>query len=277
MKIAKDEPLPMKIELAEREKITLLEIIRHYEPLWNPARSGYKDYHVKRTCWNGVAEELSLQCGKNFELTEIQRVYRNLRDTYVKKHRELQNLRSKAPLSETDIEYLKVTSWPYFKAVSFLDIVLDAAPRYNNTTEESSINQDEPLFENGTPPPKTEVFMDNFEQEGEYAPGTSDSEPSVSRFGISASRILCAPRTEENFAARSAKKRKSPEDDFKEDLPTCSKSDTYDALGAYLAARLRELDDLDPVLCEEWILQVEKLQSGLSKEIREFKKKNLRR
>ncbi|RCN53769.1 hypothetical protein ANCCAN_00263 [Ancylostoma caninum] len=48
----------------ENEKFASVGVIRSFVPIWNSEDTRYKDLHVKRSYWSGVAEEMSLQFSK---------------------------------------------------------------------------------------------------------------------------------------------------------------------------------------------------------------------
>ncbi|EYB88358.1 hypothetical protein Y032_0248g77 [Ancylostoma ceylanicum] len=251
--------------ISEKEKFALISVVRSFAPIWNPEDARYKDLHVKRSCWAGVAEELCLQFGKQYNIMDLQRTYRNIRDTYVRKRRDIQKLHTKRSGVAVD-EYQNTVTWPFYKAMSYLETTLDLGRRYCNVEPVPVENVEELVLDDA--PFQDDVVIESNEALLEEPP----SQGVMS--GTDTYRYASMPRSQ-RAEVEKGRKRKSATDDFKELLNSVCEQDTFDTIGAHLSSRLRELNQLDPVLCEEWIIKVEQLQCSLSKEILEFKRNNI--
>ncbi|RCN52300.1 hypothetical protein ANCCAN_01733 [Ancylostoma caninum] len=267
LKRVKSENVPARGDvISDKEKFALVEIIRSFAPIWNPEDSRYKDLNIKRSCWAGVAEELSLQFSKQYSIVDLQKTYRNMRDTYVRKRRDIQKLHTRKSGAAAG-EYQSAVTWPYYKAMSYLESTFDLGKRYTNVQLVNAEDVGEDLI------------VDDVGFQDEVVIEADDvllEEPVGQRVvnGKDSYRYAAIPRGQ-RAEVEKGRKRKSVTDDFKDVLKSFGEHDAYDAIGAHMACRLRELHDLDPILCEEWVIKVEELQCSLSREILEFKRNNV--
>ncbi|KAL6739154.1 hypothetical protein Aduo_012639 [Ancylostoma duodenale] len=136
--------------ISEKEKFALIEVIRSFEPIWNPEDVRYKDSHVKRSCWAGVAEELFLQFYKQYNIVDLQKTYRNMRDTYVRKRREVQKLHTTRS-GVGAVEYQNAVKWSYYEAMVYLTSAFDLGRKCSNVEPDNVEDIEEDLIIDDVP------------------------------------------------------------------------------------------------------------------------------
>ncbi|CAJ0591403.1 unnamed protein product [Cylicocyclus nassatus] len=74
--------------------------------------------------WRLVCEEMSEKFGRQYDSKLLQKCFKNLRDTYVHKRREYEDvIRKRIGLESGILE--KITSWPFFANLRFIDPPVD--------------------------------------------------------------------------------------------------------------------------------------------------------
>ncbi|VDL75377.1 unnamed protein product [Nippostrongylus brasiliensis] len=120
------ETSPMNTE----EKYTLIDAVRFYPELWDDRHLNFKDTTKRNQAWNFVVVEMQESHGKDFKEEVLARSFKNLKDTYRRKLKEINDLNRKATGSEASENVEKIKAWPCFDSLSFLDVILDQGPRY---------------------------------------------------------------------------------------------------------------------------------------------------
>ncbi|VDL84320.1 unnamed protein product [Nippostrongylus brasiliensis] len=131
------EFFPMNTE----EKYTLIDAVRFYPELWDDRHPNFKDTTKRSQAWNFVIVEMQESHGKDFKEEVLARSFKNLKDTYRRKMKEINDLNRKAIGSEASESVEKIKAWPFFDYMSFLDVILDRGPRFSSVckTEEDVI------------------------------------------------------------------------------------------------------------------------------------------
>ncbi|EYC43111.1 hypothetical protein Y032_0503g2642 [Ancylostoma ceylanicum] len=210
--------------ISEKEKFALIEVIRSFAPIWNPEDARYKDLHVRRSCWAGVAEELCLQFGKQYNIVDLQKTYRNLRDTCVRKRRDIQKLHTRRSGVAVD-EYQNTVTWPFYKAMWYLESTLDIGRRYSNVEPVLVEDAEEELVFDDVPY-QDDVVIESNDVLLEETP----SQGVVS--GTESYRYATMPRSQ-RAEIEKGRERKSAADDFKELLNSVGEQDTFDTIDKY--------------------------------------------
>ncbi|VDL77710.1 unnamed protein product [Nippostrongylus brasiliensis] len=139
------EFFPMNTE----EKYTLIDAVRFYPELWDHRHPNFKDTTKRSQAWNFVILEMQESHGKDFKEEVLARSFKNLKDTYRRKVKEVNDLNRKATGSEASENVEKIKTWPFFDCMSFLDVILDQGPRFSsvcNTEEDVSVDFSRPRY-----------------------------------------------------------------------------------------------------------------------------------
>ncbi|WKX96928.1 hypothetical protein Q1695_012964 [Nippostrongylus brasiliensis] len=160
------ETSPMNTE----EKYTLIDAVRFYPELWDDRHLNSKDTAKRNQAWNFVVVEMQETHGKDFKggfvvtvvhKTEVSysdeyqesmkevsrseevlaRSFKNLKDTYRRKLKEINDLNRKASGCEASENVERIKAWPFFDSLSYLDVILDChCPKLEYRVNKQSIN-----------------------------------------------------------------------------------------------------------------------------------------
>ncbi|VDL66069.1 unnamed protein product [Nippostrongylus brasiliensis] len=128
----RNKPDPERTDvLTEVEKTVLAELVRERPSLWDDSLESYKNSYERGCAWRAIAVEMEIEFSKPFEVTSLQRIFKNLRDVYVRKRRELRTHIAMCSGSDNAATFReKIERWPYFKALDFLGPCVDSSERY---------------------------------------------------------------------------------------------------------------------------------------------------
>ncbi|WKX95360.1 hypothetical protein Q1695_012088 [Nippostrongylus brasiliensis] len=130
-KVKKETPLetsPMNTD----EKYTLVDAVRFYPELWDDRHPNFKDTAKRNQAWNFVVVEMQETHGKDFKEEVLARSFKNLKDTYRRKLKEINDLNRKATGCEASENVERIKAWPFFDSLSYLDVILDQGPRFSS-------------------------------------------------------------------------------------------------------------------------------------------------
>ncbi|WKX97240.1 hypothetical protein Q1695_013142 [Nippostrongylus brasiliensis] len=85
------ETSPMNTE----EKYTLIDAVRFYPELWDDRHLNFKDTAKRNQAWNFVVVQMQETHGKDFKEEVLARSFKNLKDTYRRKLKEINDLNRK--------------------------------------------------------------------------------------------------------------------------------------------------------------------------------------
>lgn len=202
-----------KLEFEERqplgpnEKFALIEIVRSFPEIWDEHNPAFKDSARKTQLWHMVRREMEGVHSREFQDLELQRAWKNLRDSYRRKRKEIQEFvaRSSGSAASACVA-IKKKSWPFYEAMEYMDSVIDQG---------------------------------------------------------------CGTRVH-RLKRKLSSGAESPELTVKNG---CECGDSFDTLGAMLAVRLRELDELDVLAAEEFMYKINSLQLEISRKLLDIKRR----
>ncbi|CAJ0607735.1 unnamed protein product [Cylicocyclus nassatus] len=123
--------------LSDMEKHALVDIVQQNPTIWDEQLQSYKNPQARAAAWRHVADEMQVEFGKNFGAEPLQKAFNNLRDVYVRKHREYSDVLRRKSGAESGIPE-KTASWPFYKQMSFIDAGADQGERFCNVDFEDN-------------------------------------------------------------------------------------------------------------------------------------------
>ncbi|VDK45728.1 unnamed protein product [Cylicostephanus goldi] len=127
------------IRLNDTEKHYLVEVVERHPSLWYDRDPNFKSYTARASEWRSVSEDMETEFGYPFEVDALQKIFKNLRDVYIRKRREFQDVLRKSSGSESGA-LEKITSWPFYRELAFLESSTDQGERYTNIDVEELEN-----------------------------------------------------------------------------------------------------------------------------------------
>ncbi|KAK6021861.1 hypothetical protein OSTOST_12459 [Ostertagia ostertagi] len=239
--------------LSDVEKNTLIEIVRSYPAIWDYMDEQYKNNSVKRLCWMNVSIDMAQHFGRDYDDELLQRIYRNLKDVYQRKRKERNS-------SDEVCESHRTYSWPFYSTFAYLGAAMTRKKAEMESCHEScEVKAEEQECD--------EAEEDNIEDtySNSESPQTSAS-----------TRAKIDNTVNGRESPSWHRKRKHPDDvEMMKKLlqKRCERLDRYDALGNLLAVHLKELDQMDPLLAEEFLLKANSLQYDVAAKILELKRR----
>ncbi|XP_077495155.1 uncharacterized protein LOC144106267 [Amblyomma americanum] len=105
---------------------TLISLVRAERALWDSAYSGYRDADARNEAWERVISGLGLSSLSQSQMIMIIRRWRNLRDTFARKH--------KCAMKKGDAAAVRASSrWKHYNSLMFLQDVLEPRRRTRRT------------------------------------------------------------------------------------------------------------------------------------------------
>ncbi|VDK57748.1 unnamed protein product [Cylicostephanus goldi] len=242
--------------LNDAEKRFLIDAVSRRACLWDDQDANYKSLNCRTSAWRGVSQEMETEFEKKFDCDILQKTFKNLRDVFTRKRRECQEiLLKRSGASAGQVE--KITSWPFYASLLFLDSSADQGERYCNVTDTNVDQEYQELVE--------EEIIDLESVNDENSAPTEQDMGNTSR-----------PSSVKPITALTSKKRKASKSQMENITATMMKGfepmDKFEAIGVLLAAKLRELNALDPLNGEEAQLKAEEMNIYFSRLI--FNAKN---
>ncbi|CAG9773578.1 unnamed protein product [Ceutorhynchus assimilis] len=105
------------MENFEQESI-LIDLIQHYSFLYDKTRKELEDNNIKENAWGIIASAIAMS------ENDVKKMWKNLRERYVKEKRNDKNLPSGSQAPEA--------MWPLYRAMSFLDKHIATGKRTSN-------------------------------------------------------------------------------------------------------------------------------------------------
>lgn len=134
----------MEASFSEDEKSCIIDAIRRYPSLWDERATEYKDAYERNSAWRKVVEDVELDLQRSVDLRDVQKQFKNLRDTYVRKKRELRmQLARCTGAAAVENVRRRAGNWSYWKMLNFLDPVIDTGARYTNVDEDIEVLQED--------------------------------------------------------------------------------------------------------------------------------------
>ncbi|RCN29438.1 hypothetical protein ANCCAN_24801 [Ancylostoma caninum] len=195
---------------------------------------------------------MTLDFGKEFEVECLHRTFKNLRDVYVRKRKEYREALRRTSGADAGV-LEKYTSWPYYKALMFLEHSTDSGQRYCNVISEDLLEEDIDVVE--------EESNGNKGAQGVGGIGAVSVVRPVSALG-------------QKRAKRTSRQKAAMEELTSALISHCGNPDKYDAMGQLLSMKLREMAAMSPMAAEQWSLKFEEYQIQLFRAILEIKGKN---
>ncbi|KAK6740532.1 hypothetical protein RB195_008784 [Necator americanus] len=274
--------LTPELAFSDEERHFLAAVIQVHPCIWNECDPNYRDYQSRVQSWNVIIEEFAKTFGREVTQQQMHKQYKNLRDVYMKKNRELKVLLNAGEdLSSATVT--KIFSWPFYHELEYLSS-LAAGP--SEVPAVSLMVEDDPLFD--VEPQEQVDDKSQIEKvaEDNFIPSTPSSEVGAtvstrSRRG----RKRRAAKERENSSSETelqglvefdTKVLEEVRNILKESTPQVKQEqplDSFDAIGSHLANRLRKLNSLDPLRCEEIRLKIDLLHVEISRTILEIQRK----
>lgn len=130
--------LTPELAFSDEERHFLAGLIRMYPCIWNECDANYRDYQSRVQAWNVIIDEFAKTFGRevtrkcisafskmhalhpyHLEEQQMHKQYKNLRDVYMKKNRELKTLVS-AGEDLNGATATKIFSWPFYHELEYL-------------------------------------------------------------------------------------------------------------------------------------------------------------
>ncbi|KAL6728846.1 hypothetical protein Aduo_010580 [Ancylostoma duodenale] len=266
--------LTPELAFSDEERHFLAALIQMYPCIWNECDPNYRDYQSRVQAWNVIIDEFAKTFGREVTQQQMHKQYKNLRDVYMKKSRELKALIN-AGEDLNGATATKIFSWPFYHELGYLS----SASGQGEVPAASLMVEDDPLFD----VEPSQGHVDDKSQiekvaEDNFVPSTPGSE-----VGAAASS---RPRRGRKRRTVRERENSSSETEYqvleevrnilKESAPQVKQErtpDSFDAMGSHLANRLRKLNSLDPLRCEEIRLKIDLLHVDISRAILEIQRK----
>ncbi|VDO85169.1 unnamed protein product [Heligmosomoides polygyrus] len=209
------------------EKYSLIDAVRGFTELWDDKDPNFKDNFKRTQAWSIVRKDLEESHGKEFSEDIVSRTFKNLKDTYRRKVKEIKDHDSRMMAKE----------WPYFDSLSFLEPVLIQGTRLTAVCEVMDVERDIELDEgsswsNTSSRRKTTQAGPSFCSIAEL--GKKDN-PKINRPG----RSIEGPTSAINSLKDS----------------NANKMDPTDISGMQLTATLHEMKQTRPALFAKWSIK----------------------
>ncbi|ETN70791.1 hypothetical protein NECAME_04804 [Necator americanus] len=211
----------------EDDKFYLIDLVQERKVLWLEDHCDYKNSAVRMRKWHEIQQAFSHK-GKQIPIIELQKHWRTLRDTYVRKQRYMKEALQQPNGAESRVTR-RIMAWPFYERMVFLTLF---AGENSSSRRSRSSPKREPECS-----PKLEL------------PCSSEKEEKQTKDGDHALSVL------EAFAR-----------DFNSHTVP-PPGDEWDILGASLSIRLRELAVSDRVKAQEYRLEVDQLILNIGKSI----------
>ncbi|EYC07246.1 hypothetical protein Y032_0071g546 [Ancylostoma ceylanicum] len=214
---------------SEEDKFHLIDLVQERKVLWLEDHCDYKNSAVRTRKWHEIQQSF-VQRGKQVPIIELQKHWRTLRDTYVRKQRYMKEALQLPNGAESRVSR-RIMAWPFYERMSFLSLFIgenSASRRYRTSPKREPATS-----------PKLEL------------PCNSEKEEKQVKENENALCMLEAfARDLNNQAAQQA-----------------PPGDEWDILGASLSIRLRELAASDRVKAQEYRMDVDQLILNIGRSI----------
>ncbi|KAK6052340.1 hypothetical protein COOONC_10152 [Cooperia oncophora] len=111
---------PPAVRLSDAEKTTLIKIVKSYPSIWDHTDKQYKNNSAKRLCWMNVSIDMAQHFGRDYDDEFLQKIYRNLKDVYQRKRKEVSNVEATGTH--------RTTAWPFYSSFAYLGALLKKGP-----------------------------------------------------------------------------------------------------------------------------------------------------
>ncbi|CAJ0600539.1 unnamed protein product [Cylicocyclus nassatus] len=259
----------------DEERHFLAAVIQVYPCIWNECDPNYRDYQARVQAWSVIIEQFAKTFGREVTQQQMHKQYKNLRDVYMKKNRELKAL-SNAGEDLNGCIASKIYSWPFYRELEYLS----SSAGSSELSISALLVEDEQLFDAESPQGQVDdksqiekVAEDNF------IPSTPGSEVGTSAPSTRSRRMRkrrAAKECENSSSETELQVLEEVRNILKESAPQLKlepEADPFIAIGSHLADRLRKLNSLDPLRCEEIRLKIDLLHVDISRAILEIQKK----
>ncbi|KIH67340.1 hypothetical protein ANCDUO_02327 [Ancylostoma duodenale] len=134
--------LTPELAFSDEERHFLAALIQMYPCIWNECDPNYRDYQSRVQAWNVIIDEFAKTFGREVTQQQMHKQYKNLRDVYMKKSRELKALIS-AGEDLNGATATKIFSWPFYHELGYLS----SASGQGEVPAASLMVEDDPLFD----------------------------------------------------------------------------------------------------------------------------------
>ncbi|VDP58681.1 unnamed protein product [Heligmosomoides polygyrus] len=145
-KIPKFDPLD---QLGMDEKLHLVNVMQAYPEL-DERHPAYKDNTKRTMAWNHITGIMQDSFDKQYQEMQLFHTWGNLRDSYRRKRKHIRELSAHSSGSAASANIaVKMKSWPFYEAMSFLSASTDQGDRFCTTfkvAEERAVNDDDDIF-----------------------------------------------------------------------------------------------------------------------------------
>lgn len=139
------------MEWSNEQTLRVVEEYERHPVLWDVSCPDHKDRIKKNSAWEEIAQAMDIH------ISEVQRKIHNLRNQWNAEHQKVKR-KSLIALGEAK------TKWPYYRALSFIQVSLEAKrAKLILKQDEMAYQRDEELFQQQQQPPPTEI-SDDFHQ-----------------------------------------------------------------------------------------------------------------
>ncbi|EYC36320.1 hypothetical protein Y032_0909g2998 [Ancylostoma ceylanicum] len=111
--------LTPELAFSDEERHFLAALIQVYPCIWNECDPNYRDYQSRVQAWNVIIDEFAKTFGREVTQQQMHKQYKNLRDVYMKKSRELKALIN-AGEDLNGATATKIFSWPFYHELEYL-------------------------------------------------------------------------------------------------------------------------------------------------------------
>ncbi|VDP15266.1 unnamed protein product [Heligmosomoides polygyrus] len=236
--------------MSTAERYSLIDAVRGYTELWDDKDPNFKD-NIKRTrAWSVVKRDLEEIHGKDFSEEILSRTFKNLKDTYRRKVKEIKDHNSRATGCEASDNVEKIKAWPYFDALAFLDPVFDQGTRFTSVWEAVDVEGD----------------IEFEESSSASTPSSRPKTPQAPPSFCSVAELGRKDNPKVNHPRRSIDGLTSAINSLKE---SNAKMDRTDSICMHLRATLQEMKQTRPDLFAKWSIKTDEFILTMSRDLYE--------
>ncbi|WKX98605.1 hypothetical protein Q1695_013915 [Nippostrongylus brasiliensis] len=229
------------------EKFTLIDTVRAFPELWDDKHPQFKDGIKRSQAWAVVKRDLEKCLGKDFSDDVLKRTFKNLKDTYRRKLKEIKDHNMRSTGSDVSDNVEKIKSWMFFDALTFLDPIMDQGNRVAVKVEDN----------------ENLIDLDEIQ-----SPATSQSS-SRSRTPQAGSSFDAAENWTKDRSNRLGRKLEGLAAAINSPKDSNARMDRADINGMRLAGTLHEMKESKPAIYPEWIIRTEEFMLQMTRALYE--------